>query len=61
MLKDGDLLYYKYPDGSTMIVGYFSEYDGKNILLENLSSYYCLYKVVRDKKIIWKRDSNIIS
>lgn len=29
MLKDGDLLYYEYPNEITIIIGYDSKFDGK--------------------------------
>lgn len=58
MLKDGDLLYYKYPNGSTMIIGYDSKFDGKNISLDSLNDSYLLDKVVRNGEIIWRRDTN---
>lgn len=58
MLKDGDLLYYKYPNGVTMIIGYDSKYDGKNVSLDSLNSCYLLEKVRRNGKIIWSRGTN---
>lgn len=61
MLKDGDLLYYKYLNGVTMIIGYYSEIDGKNVPLSSLDNSYLLDKVVRNGKIIWKRNTNNIS
>lgn len=58
MLKDGDLLYYKYPNGATMIIGYDSSLDGKNVSLDSLNDSYLLEKVVRGDKVIWERSSN---
>lgn len=58
MLKDGDLLYYKYPNGVTMIIGYDSSLDGKNVSLDSLNDSYLLEKVVRGDKVIWERNSN---
>lgn len=58
MLKDGDLLYYKYPNGTTMIIGYDSSLDGKNVSLDSLNESYLLEKVVRGDKVIWERSSN---
>lgn len=58
MLKDGDLLYYKCPNGVTLIIGYDSKFDGKNISLDSLKDTYLLDRVVRNKEVIWKRDSN---
>lgn len=58
MLKDGDLLYYKYPNGTIMIIGYDSSLDGKNVSLDSLNDSYLLEKVVRGDKVIWERSSN---
>lgn len=44
MLKDGDLLYYKYPNGITMIIGYDSSLDDKNISLDSLNDSHLLRK-----------------
>ena len=56
-LKDGDLLYYKYPNGVTMIIGYDSKFDGKNISLDSLKETHLLYKVVRDGKVLWEKNT----
>lgn len=58
MLKDGDLLYYKCPNGITMIMRYDSKFCGKNVSLDSLSDSYLLDKVVRNREIIWRRDTN---
>lgn len=58
MLKDGDLLYYKCPNGITVIIGYSSKFDGKNVSLDSLDCSPLLDKVVRNGEIIWKRDTN---
>lgn len=58
ILLDGDLLYYKCPNGITMIMGYDSKFDGKNVSLDSLNETYLLDKVVRNGEIIWKRDTN---
>lgn len=58
MLKDGDLLYYKYLNGTTVIIEYDSSFDGKNVSLDSLNETYLLNKVVRNGEIIWKRYTN---
>lgn len=59
MLKDGDLLYYKYLNGITVIIEYYSKFDGKNVSLDSLSNTSLLDKVVRNGEIIWeKRGTN---
>lgn len=57
MLKDGDLLYYKYPNEITIIIGYDSKFDGKNKSFDSLNKTM-IGKVVRDGELIWKRDTN---
>lgn len=54
MLEDGDLLYYEYPNGCTMIICYSKEYDG-SIYIESLNKYYCLSKVIRNGIVVYKR------
>lgn len=58
MLKDGDLLYYIYPNGTTIIIGYDSSFDSKNVSLDSLINTFSLEKVVRGDKVIWERSSN---
>lgn len=58
ILLDGDLLYYNYPNGVTMIIGYDSKFNDKNISLDSLNETYLLDKVVRNGEIIWKRGTN---
>lgn len=55
MLKDGDLLYYKYLNGIILIIEYYSKFDGKNVSLDSLSNTPFLDKVVRNGEIIWEK------
>lgn len=55
MLKDGDILYYKCSNGITIIIGYDSKFDGKNISLDSLNKTM-IDKVVRDGEVVWKKE-----